>query len=108
MLATDRQLINPASVKVTTCRLGRSSTGHQAVQFQSKVTNTTMLSGRVTIEVLTLNQDHTVINIDYLVADNVQPGQTVRINGALLTEYNEFPHGKVMCNVKSATVEKWK
>jgi hypothetical protein len=67
------QLINPASVTITTCHLGRMF-GHLAARFQGEVTNTTTLTGSVSVGVFYLDRDGTVGDIGYEVADNIPPG----------------------------------
>jgi hypothetical protein len=95
---------DPAPVKVTMCRIGKSSAGQSAALFQGEVTNTTRLSGTVSVEVWFIDEHGSVEHIDYLVADNVQPGQAAYIYGVESDVGDIFPGNKVTCSVRSVEV----
>jgi hypothetical protein len=97
-----QESIDPALVKVTMCRIGKSSLGQLSALFQGEVTNTTTLSGTVSVEVWFIDEHGSVELIDYLVADNVQPGQAAHIDGVVPGDV--FPGNKVTCSVRSVEV----
>lgn len=72
--------------------------------FQGEVTNTTRLSGTVSVEVWFIDEHGSVEHIDYLVADNVQPGQAAYIYGVESDVGDIFPGNKVTCSVRSVEV----
>jgi hypothetical protein len=84
------------------CRVGKSSAGQTAALFQGEVTNTTTRSGTVSVEVWFIDEHGSVELIDYLVADNVQPGQAAHIDGVVPGDV--FPGNKVTCSVRSVEV----
>ncbi len=96
--------IDPALVKVSMCRIGKSSTGQSAALFQGEVTNTTTLSGTVDVEVWFIDEHGSVEHIDYLVADNVRPGQAAHIDGVEPNAGDVFPGNRVTCSAKSVEV----
>jgi hypothetical protein len=99
-----QESIDPALVKVTMCRIGKSSPGQLSALFQGEVTNTTTLSGTLGVEVWFSDEHATVEHMDNLVADNVQPGQLAHIYGVASDAADTFPGNKVTCSVKSVEV----
>lgn len=96
--------IDPALVEVTMCRIGKPSAGQSAALFQGEVTNSTQLSGTVSVQVWFIDEHGSVELIDYLVADNVRPGQAAHIYGVEPNSGGVFPGNKVTCSVKSVEV----
>ena len=86
------------------CRIGKSSPGQLSALFQGEVTNTTTLSGTLSVEVWFSDEHATVEHMDNLVADNVHPGQQAHIYGVASDAADTFPGNKVTCSVKSVEV----
>jgi hypothetical protein len=86
------------------CHIGKSLLEQLAALFQGEVTNTTTLSGTLSVEVWFSDENASVEHIDNLVADNVQPGQVAHIYGVESDAADTFPGNKVTCSVKSVEV----
>jgi hypothetical protein len=104
----DRAAITPASVKITKCKLrtedyGGGTVSHFA-EVEGRATNTTQLTGTLSITVQYQDGDGTAITEGLPGANNIRPGQAAKITDSTLIEPDDFPGGKVKCVVAKAEV----
>ncbi|MBB2914879.1 hypothetical protein FHS43_006191 [Streptosporangium becharense] len=104
----DRTAIDPASVKITECEFRKEDYGGGTITYGVEstafATNTTKLTGTLSLHLQYQAADGTAIAESIAGANNIKPGQRAKISDSAAVEADDLPGGKVKCVVISAEV----